>query len=216
MRCGGASCTGARPRANLEFNAQGKLRHAHLERGVAMDSEELSQQAGQPQRLSRHWRSPVADVDFRDSGHGQIEPAAMHGTRRRGGDGREPARQWAGVAFAAFGRRGDGRVWAGFGVDRHERDWPREHRGDHRDGSPADHQRRPAGGAFRRSRSGRSESRAQSARPGSEGEIQSATVEGHVVLTQSRPRPSPARRRRRRCEQRRAAPIMQAPASGCT
>ena len=70
---------GSAPAANLEFSAQGKLRHAHLERGVAMDSEESSQQAGQPQRMSRHWRSPVVDIEFRDVRHGQIELGAMHG-----------------------------------------------------------------------------------------------------------------------------------------
>ncbi len=41
---------GTAPTADLEFTAQGKLRHAHLERGVAMDSQEQSEQAGQSQR----------------------------------------------------------------------------------------------------------------------------------------------------------------------
>ena len=50
---------GTAPTAELEFNAQGQLRHAHLERGVAMDSEELSEQAGQPQRLSRTGVRPL-------------------------------------------------------------------------------------------------------------------------------------------------------------
>jgi len=64
------------PTAALEFNGQGQLRHAHLEIGVAMDSEEQSQ----TQRLSRHWRSPVADVEFRRSAGGQLEPSAVRGT----------------------------------------------------------------------------------------------------------------------------------------
>ena len=71
---------GTAPTAELEFNAKGKLRHAHLERGVAMDSQEQGESAGQAQRLSRHWRSPIADLDFRDSSHGQTELAAVHGT----------------------------------------------------------------------------------------------------------------------------------------
>jgi lipopolysaccharide export system protein LptA len=70
---------GTAPMAELEFTAQGKLRHAHLEVGVAMDSQEQSEQAGQPQRLSRHWRSPIADVDFREGKDGQIEPRSVHG-----------------------------------------------------------------------------------------------------------------------------------------
>jgi lipopolysaccharide export system protein LptA len=71
---------GSAPTAELEFNAQGELRHAHLERGVAMDSEERSGTASAPLRLSRHWRSPIADVEFRDAGHGQIEPETVHGS----------------------------------------------------------------------------------------------------------------------------------------
>ena len=71
---------GTAPTAELEFNAKGQLRRAHLESGVAMDSEETGEQAGQPQRLSRHWRSPFADVDFRNSSHGKIELDSVHGT----------------------------------------------------------------------------------------------------------------------------------------
>ena len=71
---------GTSPTAELEFNAQGQLRHAHLEQGVTMDSLEQSQEQGHQLRLSRHWRSPVADVEFRDSGRGQVELSAVHGT----------------------------------------------------------------------------------------------------------------------------------------
>jgi lipopolysaccharide export system protein LptA len=84
------------PTANLDFDPQGKLRHVHLERGVAMDSEELSQQAGQPQRLSRHWRSPIADIEFRDVRHGQIELGAMRGS--------------GGVVVTGESQRGNGAV----------------------------------------------------------------------------------------------------------
>jgi lipopolysaccharide export system protein LptA len=87
---------GTAPTAELEFSAQGKLRHAHLERGVAMDSQEQSQAAGQGQRLSRHWRSPIADLDFRDSNHGQTELSAIHGT--------------GGVVVTGEGQRGKGAV----------------------------------------------------------------------------------------------------------
>jgi len=71
---------GTAPTAELEFNAQGQLHHAHLERDVTMDSEEFSLQAGQPQRLSRHWRSPIADVEFRNSSHGQTEVGEVRGS----------------------------------------------------------------------------------------------------------------------------------------
>jgi lipopolysaccharide export system protein LptA len=76
------------PAAELDFTPQGELRHMHLERGVAIDSEEQSQprpkaqagaQAG-PLRVTRTWRSPVADIDFREAGNGQVEPAGIHGS----------------------------------------------------------------------------------------------------------------------------------------
>jgi lipopolysaccharide export system protein LptA len=87
---------GTSPTAELEFNAQGQLRHAHMERGVTMDSQEQGEQAGQAQRLSRHWRSPVADVEFRDADHGQLEPRTVHGT--------------GGVVVTADSQRGQGAV----------------------------------------------------------------------------------------------------------
>jgi lipopolysaccharide export system protein LptA len=71
---------GTAPTATLDFTPQGWLRHAHLERGVTMDSQEQNVQAGQSQRLSRHWRSPVADVDFRALGHGRVEPEVLRGS----------------------------------------------------------------------------------------------------------------------------------------
>jgi len=74
---------GTSPMADLEFNAQGQMRHAHLEQGVTMDSQELSQVQGEPSgqqlRLSRHWRSPIADIEFRDTGRGQLELSSVHG-----------------------------------------------------------------------------------------------------------------------------------------
>jgi len=77
--------------AELEFTTQGELRHLHMERDVEMHSVELNEPAtgpvsglrtgNGPLRVSRTWRSPVADVEFRDAGHGKLEPAAIHGTR---------------------------------------------------------------------------------------------------------------------------------------
>jgi len=74
---------GTSPSAELDFTAKGQLRHAHMERGVKMHSEDLSElEAGAgPMRVSRTWASPVADVDFRDNGKGQAEPATIHGTQ---------------------------------------------------------------------------------------------------------------------------------------
>ena len=69
------------PAAELEFTPQGELRHVHLERNVEMHSEELGAEAGGPARVSRTWHSPLADIEFRDAGHGQVEPAVIHGTQ---------------------------------------------------------------------------------------------------------------------------------------
>jgi lipopolysaccharide export system protein LptA len=71
---------GTSPTAELEFNSQGQMRHAHMEQGVMMDSQEQGEQAGQLLRLSRHWRSPIADMEFRDSRHGKVELSTVHGT----------------------------------------------------------------------------------------------------------------------------------------
>ena len=79
---------GSSPTAELEFTSQGQLRRAHLERNVEMHSEELSKAAAsskadsraEAMRVSRTWRSPVADVEFREAGHGHVEPATIHGS----------------------------------------------------------------------------------------------------------------------------------------
>ena len=74
---------GAAQTAEIAFTPSGELKHAHLVRDVEMRSETTSQRTGSkdgPTHLMRTWRSPVADIDFRDAGHGQVEPAAIQGT----------------------------------------------------------------------------------------------------------------------------------------
>ncbi len=71
---------GTAPTAELEFNEKGDLRRAHLERGVEMHSQQQSVTPSGPLHVTRTWKSPIADVDFRDNGHGQTEPAQIHGT----------------------------------------------------------------------------------------------------------------------------------------
>ena len=79
----GRTVHGTSPTAELDFTAEGQLRHAHLERGVTMQSEATSvEAAGQTLDVSRTWRSPVADVDFRavqTAGKTQVEPETIHG-----------------------------------------------------------------------------------------------------------------------------------------
>jgi lipopolysaccharide export system protein LptA len=65
--------------ADLEFTPKGVLHRAHLERDVTMHSEEQSESAAGPLRVRRNWRSPVADVGFREARHGQVEVEAIHG-----------------------------------------------------------------------------------------------------------------------------------------
>jgi lipopolysaccharide export system protein LptA len=95
---------GTAPMAELEFGAKGELKTAHLERGVEMKSEETSEQsagqvAGQDAgrdagtgapRVSRTWRSPVADIDFREAsvaGRGQAQKGQMEVETMRGSGG---------------------------------------------------------------------------------------------------------------------------------
>ena len=111
----GRQVHGAAPTLLLEFGPQGQLRHAHLERGVELRSEELDQPGVNartaPLRVTRTWRSPVADVDFRDAGHGQMEPARISGSggvtineeSRRGKEKPVPAKLAADTMTGAFG-----------------------------------------------------------------------------------------------------------------
>ena len=179
---------GTAPTAELEFNAQGQLRQAHLERGVAMDSEELSEQAGQPQRLSRHWRSPIADVEFRNSGHGQIELGAIHGTggvvvtgeSQRGAGAVAPSRLSADEVTGAFGpgsvlttMNGSGHASIEETTETGTRQTTSGDRLEAHFAAPAESG--VGAGTKPAAKSGQS----------SEAQVQSATVEGHVVLTQT-------------------------------
>ena len=81
----GRQVSGSAPSADLVFASQGALQHAHLERGVTMHSEETSalhEEQGGTRTVSRDWRSPVADLDFRPpqrAGERQVELSAVHG-----------------------------------------------------------------------------------------------------------------------------------------
>ncbi|MFY9852663.1 MAG: LptA/OstA family protein, partial [Terracidiphilus sp.] len=169
---------GTAPTAELEFNGQGKLRHARLEQGVAMDSQEQGESAGQPQRLSRHWRSPIADLDFRDSNRGQMELAAVHGTSgvvvtgesQRGKGAVAPSRLSADDVTGNFGSGSVLTAMTGVGHASIEETTDTGTRQTTSGDRLEAHFAAPTQGTHH----------------GSEGEsqIQSATVVGHVVLTQ--------------------------------
>jgi lipopolysaccharide export system protein LptA len=93
--------------ADLEFTAQGLLRRAHLEHDVIFNSEEKLAAL----HTTRSWHSSAADVDFRDTGKGQIELETVHGTggvtvaslTRRGNEPPATAKMTADEATGVFG-----------------------------------------------------------------------------------------------------------------
>jgi lipopolysaccharide export system protein LptA len=100
---------GTAPTAELAFSAAGDLRHAHLERGVTLHSE---QNGAQGTRMVREWQSPVADVDFRRAGAGgQVALSQVHGSggvvitsvAQRGNAQESPSRMAADEIAAQFG-----------------------------------------------------------------------------------------------------------------
>jgi lipopolysaccharide export system protein LptA len=109
----GRQVHGTAPGMEMEFTSEGQLRRAHLERGVEITTNERSGVGGTAARTHRAWRSPVADVEFRNAGHGSVEPAAIHGSQ--------------GVVVSGENQRGSGPValsrltandvWGAFGAD---------------------------------------------------------------------------------------------------
>jgi lipopolysaccharide export system protein LptA len=116
---GGRQAHGSSPVAELEFTGQGDLKHVHLERGVEMASEEDSAGA----HISREWRSPVADVAFRAGVKGKTEldslvgqgGVTMTGQTRRGDGTMSPSRMSADAVTTAFGPDGQLRQAVGTG-----------------------------------------------------------------------------------------------------
>ena len=105
---------GTAPNADFAFTPQGVLRNAHLEGGVTIHSDETRDAAGkvgQELRVSRDWRSPRADMEFRQAAKGQISLASVagdggvviSGESRRGKDAALPSRMAADRVTAEFG-----------------------------------------------------------------------------------------------------------------
>ena len=115
----GRQIHGTAPTADLAFTSGGTLRHVHLERGVTMHSEEIAaehESTNETVKVSRDWRSPYADLDFRSpsrTAKGQVELASLRGTggvvitgqSQRGGDPPLPSRMAADQVTATFGER---------------------------------------------------------------------------------------------------------------
>ncbi len=178
---------GASPTAELEFNAAGELRHAHLQRGVQFHSEEHSESRGTPARVSRTWQSPIADVEFREARKGQVEPASIHGTEgvvitgesQRGKGAVVPSRMAADEVTGTFGPNSTLTAMTGAGhaslTETNEAGTRQDSSGDrlevHLAAAPA--KGGSTTGAINANSSG-----------GAAEQIQTATLEGHVVLVQ--------------------------------
>ena len=178
---------GTSPTAELEFTSEGELQHAHLERGVQFSSDERSESRGTPLHVSRMWQSPVADVQFREARKGQVEPASIHGTSgvvitgesQRGQGAATPSRMTADEVTGTFGADSVITAMAGVGhanlVETNEAGTRQESSGDRLVVSFATGSAKGGGNAGQ-----------GNTKPVGSGEenIQSATLEGHVVLVQ--------------------------------
>jgi lipopolysaccharide export system protein LptA len=92
----GRKIHGTSPTMDLVFVGKGELRSAHLERGVQIVSDEETPSANGVLRVHRNWTSPVADVAFRNAGESKVEPASIRGT--------------GGVVVEATSQRGSGSI----------------------------------------------------------------------------------------------------------
>ena len=204
----GRTVHGTSPTAELDFTAEGQLRHAHLERGVTMQSEATSvEAAGQTLDVSRTWRSPVADVDFRavqTAGKTQVEPETIHGMggvvitseSRLGNAAAVPAKMTADEVTGTFGAGSALRTLVGTGHAEMEQTTAtgaqQTASGDRLEVSfapAAAAQSREQGSKGARER-GNIQSQVSKSRPGAPNgsetagapDVQSAELDGHVVL----------------------------------
>ncbi|MGA8042918.1 MAG: LptA/OstA family protein [Terracidiphilus sp.] len=92
----GRKLHGGAPMMALAFTPEGVLRSAHLERGVKMESDTQSDGTSGALKSHESWTAPEADLSFRDTGHGHLELAEVHGT--------------GGVVVTDQSQRGDGPV----------------------------------------------------------------------------------------------------------
>jgi lipopolysaccharide export system protein LptA len=180
---------GTSPAMELAFTPQGELSMAHLERGVEIHSEQLTQAAANAKtgngattvRLTRTWHSPVADVAFREAGHGKVEPASIHGTggvvvtgeSQRGKAAPVPSRMAADELTGEFGTNSALTTMLGAGHASIEE-------------TTTTGARQTASGDRLEAHfeSGTKESGFVKSSQGSETQIQSALLDGHVVLVQ--------------------------------
>ncbi|MGA9587317.1 MAG: LptA/OstA family protein [Terracidiphilus sp.] len=180
----GRKLHGTSPTMELAFAGQGELRSAHLERGVQFVSDEETASASGPLHSHRTWISPVADIAFRTAAKGKVEPASIHGTggvvveatSQRGNGPASPEKLIADDVIGEFGANGALTRLLGHGhtsiAETTATGTQQTMSGDVLDARLA------------------AESSANATNRGAAGEqmqIESATVDGNVVLTQQPP-----------------------------
>lgn len=208
----------AAPVVNLDFWPTGELRQAHLQgdraHGVEMHSDAVNAASKETVHVSRTWQSPVADVEFRDNGHGQAEPATIHGVQgvvvtgesQRGSAAPEPSRLAADEVTGEFGANSALTAMSGSGhasVEETNAAGARQtSTGDRLEAhfatpGPAGAKSGVAGGhggaatnvagsnGAGSNGAGSNGTGANGPGPGGAGQIQSAVIDGHVVLTQT-------------------------------
>ena len=201
---GARTVHGTSPTAEIAFTPQGELRQAHLERGVTMQSDGTTQQMVNGRqvntRVSRTWRSPVADMEFRDAGKGQVEPATILGfggvtvdsATQRGESRPQPSKMTADEVNGEFGTDSELKSITGTGHASMEQTsangaW-QQASGDRLEAQLEND--REQGNEGKREQ-GNKEAREQDTKVAAGAdEVQSAMLDGHVVLLQ-RPAPKP-------------------------
>jgi lipopolysaccharide export system protein LptA len=198
---------GSSPTAELEFTSQGELRHAHLEREVELHSEEQTPATANsktvPLRVSRTWKSPIADIEFRvarqgQRGHGQIEPATIRGTggvvvsgeNQRGKGAVTPSRMAADQLTGEFGAASALTAMVGVGHSSIEQTTATGTR-QTTTGDRLEVHFAAASASSKAANANPVKTATGGGSMGSPAQIETAEIEGHVVLIQY-PAPSPA------------------------
>lgn len=182
-RSAGRQLQGSAPAAQLEFSEAGELHFLRLNQGAEIRSETESGQGAQALRMERTWRSPVAQVSFRPArrAKGGIEPAELQGWggvvvtswTQRGHGAPEPSRLSADRVTGKFGAGAELTAIDGAGHARMEQ-------------TLADGAKQTASGdriEARFAAPAGTASKSASAR-GAAAEIQSAVLDGHVLLVE--------------------------------
>ncbi len=179
---------GSSPAAELEFTPQGQLRHAHLERGVEMTSEDRTMTAAtskggpEPMRVTRNWRAPVTDVEFRNVKRGQVEPSTIRGSggvvitgeSQRGKAAPVPSKLVADEVSGEFGPDSALTAMTGMG-----------HAGIEETTATGSRQTASGDRLQAHFAAGPAKSDAPKAGLGGAAQIEQAVLDGHVVLTQT-------------------------------